>query len=301
MDIKDELRAIQDNASEASSDVNAEPRKNNARNSRNSRKQRKKGGITAALEKILEENPDSIADERAEKAEPDEAEDSVRRNGSGVLKRRIYAALGVVFTLFAVVGMASSVKFAVRSFHSFTSGEEKKSDFTNVIYPAVIMDIGEFESPSALSSEQIISAALWSLVMSADDMEKYGKTFDVISVPAIDIEAYAARLFGEKLPALTHATVGSGELKFYYNEESKSYNVPVNPVTFSYVPRITSVSKDGSEYTLVVDYLSEIPYWMELSDNFSREVAKTVEFRLSESGDSYTISSMRVIAVHSAL
>lgn len=260
--------------------------------------QKKKGRIVSTLEKILDENPDTISGERREKTEEDEIDVSLEKKNSGRFKRGIYALAGVIFTILAVVGLVTVINSGIRQFRSFTAGETKTDNFTRVIYPAVIMDIESFAAPVELSSEQVISAALWSLVMSEEDMAKYEETFDIISVPAVDVEAYAARLFGSTLPELTHSTVGSGELKFYYNEETKSYNVPVNPITFTYEPEITSVSKNGSEYTVTVDYYKELPSWMKESDNFTKEVSKTVKFCLIENGDSYIISSMTVINVN---
>ncbi|MCD7811327.1 MAG: hypothetical protein LUG91_05705 [Ruminococcus sp.] len=263
------------------------------------KKPRRKKGLLTTLENILQEDPDRLADERAEKVEPDE--ESSGGGNSGKFKRRVYAALGVVFTLFAVLGFAASVRYAANLFHSFTSGEQSKSDFAEVVYPAVIMDIQAFDSVTDLANDQIISASLWAMIMSDDDMDKYEKTFDVIAVPEIDVEAYAAKIFGSDVPELTHETVGSGELKFYYNSESKCYNVPVNPVTFTYKPEIEAVSKNGSEYTVTVNYLQEIPEWMENSPDYQNEVSKTVEFTLVESDDSYLIKSMTVISVNSEL
>lgn len=262
---------------------------------------KKKGRITAALEKILDEDPDEIIDERSEKAEDDEIDVRLRKNNSGKIKKRIYAFMGVIFTILAIIGLITVVSHSILYFRNFTAGESKKDSFSDIIYPAVIMDIASFTNPSELTSDQIISAALWSLVMSSDDMEKYEKTFDVISVPAIDIEAYAAKLFGDELPELTHATVGSGELKFYYNEETKSYNVPVNPITFTYKPEIKSVSKNDNEYTLVVDYIKELPAWMTENENFTQKISKTVEFKLTEKNDSYVISSMEIKSITNAL
>lgn len=260
--------------------------------------QKKKSKIVSTLEQILAENPDTISDERSEKTEEDEIDVSLNKKGKGKFKRRLYAFCGVVFTALAVIGLIFSINYGINHFRSFTAGEDKKDNFSDVIYPAVIMDIETFSSPSELSSEQVISAALWSLVMSADDMEKYEKTFDIISVPAIDVESYAARLFGDDLPSLTHCTVGSGELKFYFNEATKSYNVPVNPITFTYEPEIKSVSKNGNEYTLTVDYLKELPAWMKENDKFGLEISKTVEFKLVLKDDSYMISSMKIININ---
>lgn len=261
----------------------------------------KKGRITAALERILDENPAEISSERSEKTEPDDIDVSLEKKGSGNFKKHLYAVFGVIFTVLAVVGLITVVKGSILYIRSFTAGESKMDSFSEVIYPAVIMDIDSFESPSELSSEQIISAALWSLVMSEDEMTKYEETFDVISVPAVDVEAYAAKLFGSSVPGLTHATVGSGELKFYYNEESKAYNVPVKPITFTYEPSIKSVAKSGNNYTVEVDYINELPSWMEEIESEADLIAKTVEFRLTETNGQYHIVGMKVISVNNEI
>lgn len=262
---------------------------------------KKKGRITAALERILDENPDEISSERSEKTEPDEIDVSLEKKGSGSFKKHLYAIFGVIFTVLAVVGLITVVKSGIMYFRSFTAGESKMDSFNEVIYPAVIMDIDSFESPSELSSEQIISAALWSLVMSDEEMAKYEETFDVISVPAVDVEAYAAKLFGSGVPGLTHGTVGSGELKFYYNEETKAYNVPVKPITFTYEPSIKSVAKNGNNYIVEVEYINELPSWLEETENEDDMIAKTAEFRLTENNGQYCIVGMKVLSVNSEL
>lgn len=263
--------------------------------------EKKKGRITAALEQILNEEPDALVEERSEKPEKDEIEVPIVKNKGGKAKRRILAVCGVIFTLLAAVGLASSIRFGINHFRSFTQGETKKDGFTDIIYPAVIMDISSFAQPEELPSDQIITAAIWSLVMSDDDMAKYERTFDVISVPAVDVEAYAAKLFGDKLPAFEHGTVGTGDLKFYYNEETKSYNVPVQPISFTYEPDVKSVAKNGSEYVVTVDYIKEVPAWMKKDGEYEGEVSKTVEFRLTEKNDGYIITSMTLINVSSSL
>ena len=259
---------------------------------------KKKGRVVSALEKILDEDPAALSDERKEKPEADEIDVALKKKKSkGKFKRNLFAFLGVIFTLLAIVGLISSVNYGVSKFRSFSVGETKRDRFTEVIYPAVIMDIESFANPSELASDQVISAALWSFVMKGD-FSKYTVTFDIISVPAVDVESFAAQLFGENLPELTHTTVGSGELKFYYNEAQKCYNVPIQPISFTYKPEITYVSKTGSEYTVTVDYIKELPSWMEDKEDFTPEISKTVEFKITEKDDSYTINSMTVINVN---
>ena len=245
-----------------------------------------KGKITSALEKIMDEDPNEIIAERSEKVEDGEAAEQ----SGGSLKKRLYTIFGIVFAVLACVGLITVIATGAKLFGTFTSGDSKKSGFADVVYPAVIMDIESFDEPSQLTSDQVITAAIWSMIMSDGTLDQYEKTFDVVRVPAVDVESYAVKLFGDDLPELTHTTVGPAESRFYYNEEKESYNVPLTPVTFTYSPEIKSVTKSGSEYTLTVDYIDELPEWL------PKTSSKSVEFKLHQTSEGYQIKSMKVLS-----
>lgn len=245
------------------------------------------------LRRILDENPDSIINERSEKTEDDE--ESLQDKSKAKFKKRLYMILGAVFSVLAVIGLVTVIAGGVGLIKRFTSGEEKKDGFTELVYPAVIMDIEAFDSPDELTSNQIITAAIWSIVMSEERVSKYSVSpgTDTIFIPYMDVEARAVEMFGENHPEFNHCTVGPLESKFVYSDGA--YNVKLNPITFTYSPEIRSIVKSGNKYTLTVDYIDELPFWMEKS------VAKTVEFSLTEKGDgSYTIDSMGIIYVKSS-
>jgi hypothetical protein len=246
-----------------------------------------KGKITAALENIMDEDPDEIILERSEKAEADS--ENGEKSG-GKFKKNLYTVLGIVFALLACVGLITIIAKGASFFGSYTSGDAKKDSFSEVLYPVVIMDIESFDEPSQLTSEQVVTAAIWSMIMSDGVMDQYEKTFDVVRVPAVDVESYAVKLFGENLPELTHTTVGPAESRFYFNEETKSYNVPVKPITFTYSPSIKSVTKSGSDYTVVVDYIDELPEWIPETSS------KSVQYTLTETNEGYQIKSMKVLS-----
>jgi hypothetical protein len=245
-----------------------------------------KGRITSTLEKIMAEDPDEIIEERSEKAESDE----LAEPPSGNFKKRLYAVLGVIFAVLACIGLVTVISKSIGFFGNFTSGNSKKDGFADVIYPTVIMDIESFDDPSQLTSDQVITAAIWSMIMSDGTMDQYEKTFDVVKVPAVDVESYAVKLFGDNLPELTHTTVGPAESRFYYNDETKSYNVPITPVTFTYSPEIKSVTKNGNDYTLVVDYIDELPEWL------PKTSSKSVQYTLVDTNEGYTIKAMKVLS-----
>jgi len=246
-----------------------------------------KGKLTSTLEKIMDEDPEEIIAERSEKTEEDDGSDEPQ---NGKLKKRLYTVFGVVFAVLACVGLITVIAKSIDLFSSFTSGSSKKSGFADVVYPAVIMDIESFDDPTQLTSDQVITAAIWSMIMTDGTLDQYEKTFDVVRVPAVDVESYAVKLFGDDLPELTHTTVGPAESRFYYNEEKESYNVPLTPVTFTYAPEIKSVTKNGSDYTVDVDYVDELPEWL------PKTSSKSVQFKLKETSEGYQIKAMKVLS-----
>ena len=250
---------------------------------------KRKSCVTSALEGILDENPDEIISERSEKTE-----DDVKTPKKRHFKKKLYTVLGVVFSIFAVIGIVATVTKCAGLLKSFTSGEVKKDSFTQMIYPAVIMDIESFNSPEELTSEQVITATLWSIIMDDSKSSKYESSLgDTVSIPDVDAEKYAVELFGEDLPTFEHCTVGPVESRFYYSDGA--YNVRLRPIIFTYSPEIKSIVKSGSNYTLTVDYIDELPSWMEKS------VAKTVEFGLTQNDDgTFCIKSMKILSVKSS-
>ena len=248
-------------------------------------KEKNSGKLTSTLEKILDEDPEAIIKRRSEKTESDN-----EKPKSGRLKKGFYAVFGVIFAALACVGLITVIAKGINMFDSYTSGDSKKEGFESVIYPAVIMDIESFNDPTELPSDQVITAAIWSMIMTDGVLENYEMTFDVVKIPAIDVESYAVKLFGDNLPPLTHTTVGPADNRFYYNEESKSYNVPVEPITFTYSPEIKSATKSGNDYTVTVDYIDERPEWL------PKVSSKSVEFRLTETNGSYQIKGMKIIS-----
>lgn len=242
------------------------------------------------LERILDEDPDELLNESKEKPE---ADDAIAADKKG-FKKKLYTVLGAVFAVFAIIGVIVVAGKCIGAVKRFATGEVKKDGFAEVVYPAVIMDIESFNSPSELNSEQIITASIWSIIMDEDRVSKYevNPGTDTISIPYMDVEARAVEMFGTDHPDFQHCTVGPVDSRFFYSEGA--YNVKLKPVTFTYSPDIKSVVKSGSEYTVSVDYIDELPSWMEKS------VSKSVEFKLTGHDDgTYTINSMKINYVKS--
>lgn len=250
--------------------------------------------------KIFDESSKVFTEEKQEEIISDDNDDNFVSEEESEVKNTKKASNKIIMTImiiFSVIGIISTVNYGIRYAQNFREKEINRSDFEEAVYPAVIMDIEAFQNGNELSSQQIIGTAIWKLIISGD-IDKYNRTFDIISVPASDIESEAARLFNTEFSSLQHQTVGTGEMKFYYNEETGIYNIPSKPLFFSYKPHISAFSKNGDVYTVEVEYFQEQPSWMEGNPNFYSGVSKTVKFRLQSNGNDYSILSMEIVKVN---
>lgn len=266
-------------------------------NSDSSKNEKQEDSDVAVVEEIKNGLQDSVEQEENNSEEPTENTDDdeiiVRISETPVkssekYKKSRYAIPALLCIVLAIIGVIAIVSTLISNIGG-------KDDFEKAVYPAVIMNIESFDSPSELTSDQIISATIWSVVIDDEKLSKYNEIMGAVNIPASDVEEYAVELFGEDIPELNHTTVGAAESRFYYNKDAQSYNVPIKPDTFTYIPEVTSVSKKSGEYVVNVNYIEEHPEWMEKS------VAKEVQFRLSKNDNGgYKIDSMEVFSESSS-
>lgn len=238
-----------------------------------------------------ENQEENVSDEKTEETLTQHENESEKSRPAMENKGK-YNILGLVCIILAIVGVIAIISTCISNIGGSNSSKKK---FAKALYPAVIMDINSFENPSELPNDQIIGAAIWSVIIDDNKISKYSERMGVVTIPAVDVENFAVELFGEDIPELVHTTVGSVDSKFYYNTESQSYNIQVKPDTFTYAPEVTSISKDGGNYIIDVEYVEEHPEWMDKS------VSKTVQFSLSKnSGSGYKINSMEIVSESSS-
>ena len=196
-----------------------------------------------------------------------------------------YNILALICIILAIIGVIAIINACI-------SGEGSSDDkYRKAVYPAVITDINAFETPSELPVNQILSTAIWSVIIDSEKLSAYPQRVNNMAIiPAEDIEKYATEIFGDDIPALIHSTIVTSDSKFYYNEEANSYSVEISPHTFTYTPEVLSVSRKSGKYIVEVNYIDQHPEWMEDT------VSKSVEFTLSKNDNNgYKIDSMKEI------
>ena len=242
------------------------------------------------LKNVFDSALDEDINEIAEfSSEPEASEPIVKKS----FKRNAYLAIGVIVSALALIGFISAIMGITSIADRIANNTRQKEEFQSIIYPLVITDIPEFEDVTQLSTDSMLNAAIWDILLHGDT-DKYSESFENITIPQADVELHATKLFGTKL-TFKHRDIGDNILTFYYDSETKSYIVPLTPDYFSYSPVIKNVTKSGDVYSVTVGYLAPSPSWIEERDKASALPEKYVEMKLRKNGDSYIVISCKQI------
>jgi hypothetical protein len=212
-------------------------------------------------------------------------------------KQRVMAIVGLFVTIFTIIGIVSTVKFAINTTIDIVDKKAQKQVFNDFLFPLVMLDPPSFERLPSLDHKTLLTSAIWNIVI--NDKNKYKvDEYDMMIIPATDVEASAIKMYGKGL-TFKHQTLGDGDFLFNYNSENKTYFVPVTPNFLPKAPRVDKISKSGSIYTLTVSYISTSNLWSLSGKTINiKDIVKNkvVEFKVIKSDkNAYKIISMKVI------
>lgn len=259
-------------------------------------KARKRSTFSAAIREALDENAKELEDVKAEQLPQDDGIDVAV--GKSRKNKRGYFVVGVICTIFAVIGLVVCVMQAVQAIRSFMGNSSLSRQIEDVLYPAVIMDLPEFDDPANTEPELLMSAAVMDLLMYGD-LSAYNEVFDVISIPGQDVKKRAEEMFGIALPEEYTTLFAAGEL-FFYDESTQCYNVPSSPVIFSYAPDVQDIKRVENVYTVTVAYRADSAQWQQRSVNYKKQSDKIMEITLFKDGDTFRIIRIANVSKHTS-
>lgn len=252
----------------------------------------KSGEEKAEIKEIFDSALNEDITELSELSDVDDTEIAPEKAPVSEKRRKtLYFLLGLFILIMAGVGVVSTVRYTADRIENIVENTEQKNEFAKFIYPIVICDPAPFDKTVKLRNETIISAAAWDIIL-YEDKSRYEQEFDYMIVPEVDIEQHAAKLFGTGL-SITHCTISSTEVPFYYDISVNSYRIPSNPKYFTYSPSIESIEKNGDSYTLTVGYVSPTPAWLALESEDTPSPEKYVEYTVREDHSGYTLTAIQ--------
>lgn len=170
-------------------------------------------------------------------------------------RRRWAAPLGLLIVALTVVGLFTLGKSGADGIKKLVNNDAKKAAYEELLAGVVMIDPDPFDDVKKANLDQLVEAAIWSLLKSNEDPYKYEDDNGWMRVPAKDVETQFQKMFGSDVK-LTHKTVSGYGYEFEYDPSTKSYKIPPTGVEVTYIPKVTEISKKGDSVILTVGYVS---------------------------------------------
>ena len=229
---------------------------------------------------------------------------TTRRTGKDGRRRGKYAyaaPLGLVITLLSLVGAFALLFGGITLVRRATDTTALKEELYYFLEPLMFYNPAPFEDVTQTEQDAFLNAAAYRVSMAEQlrmllegdenclyPVDEQGR----IAVPAEEVTASYAVLFGPEAP-LTHHTVADDGL--VYSDADQCYYVPFSTLGSSYRGVVDTVERRGKSYTVRVGYVANNDIRL---DAHGHELAPNVAdatyfqtYTLTREGDTYYVSA----------
>ncbi|MDR0821769.1 MAG: hypothetical protein LBN40_04850 [Oscillospiraceae bacterium] len=205
-------------------------------------------------------------------------------------RERLMFALGLAISLLAIIGLINTAIFSVHLVGDIQGKTKLKNEVARFVYPVVIVDAPGFTGAANLLPRTVVSTSVWKVILEGNTAE-YEKTVDFMVVPAADVEAAAAELYGTI--TVEHQTIDEVDIIFEYDPTRNSYIVPENPRYFSYTPSVDTVQNIGDKIIATVAYIAPSPLEV-MNPSYNNPPVKSMIYTITRTGDTMRIDSLEI-------
>lgn len=206
--------------------------------------------------------------------------------------------LGLIILIFAVVGIVLTVWSGVRFLSSDSDSGNEYAAYNEYLTPIAAVDIDTFDDITAADREQLINAAIWSILSNESTPDTYSYSGGYLLIPEKDVASSFIAIFGpEAAQELTHMTVQGYNSTFEYDSANAVYKIPVTTISPIYTPQVTEVSRSGTSLLVTVNYMASESWAKDDEGNFvAPEPDKVMQITLRELQGSYYISAIQTVS-----
>ena len=196
--------------------------------------------------------------------------------------------VGFLVLCLAFVGIVSLVMTAGDQISKSIEDKnaEKYSEYESFIAPVIMNDPDTFDDVTLADQGQLLSIAIWSVLDSNPEPDKYEYTDDGMLLPEAEVEEKFTSLFGSEVKII-HSNVDGGGIDFKYSEKKKAYLIPITGITPIYTPKVTDAKEKSGSIELTVGYLHSSDWQQDSKGNMiAPEPGKYMKITLGKNSDS---------------
>ena len=219
-------------------------------------------------------------------------------------KRIRRKTIGLVFLLFALIGVGFIISVIIGSVNVALDDSDEKLEYEKLYSVFVSMDPADFSSIQNADPKKLKEAAILT-TMEMENVYKYeSDEFGYTYIPTTDIDRYTIKLFGPGIQ-LENATFGQqgliapgGDGKdytgFIYIPEREAYLVPPTSRAGGYYPKVESITRRGNTKTLLIAYMQNPETPSSMNNSAEPIVVKYREYVLLKDGSEFYLYSIKI-------
>lgn len=215
-------------------------------------------------------------------------------------KKNFSFCVGLIIIVFSLIGF-SGVIFQGVSFFLAKQEENNKAaleTYSGFMLAVAAVDPQPFDDITAASMDELVEIAVWSIIGSDLDPEKYSYSSSELVIPASEVEAAFLRYFGTAV-VIEHRTVTGYGYEFSYSEDDNAYFIPLTAIEPLYTPHITDAQVKGDAVVVTLGLINTSA-WQQNSSTGDMERPdpdKVIKVTLRKSGGYTAIGAIQSTAL----
>lgn len=214
-----------------------------------------------------------------------------------VKKKKAPFIAGMLILVLAIAGVVSIVGFVTDSFNGKTDEQAQFQEYSKFLTWVVGVDPASFSDITSANKDDLRNIAICSLMNDGVTTSTYNVTEKGLVVPAADVEAFYASMFGSE-NQIVHASVVGYGYEFIYDSANAVYYVPLTGVTPPFSVRVESAKATGDLIQLRVGYVGTSNVEVDSQGNLeAAQPDKYADIVLKKTENGYNLISLMAVTV----
>ncbi len=214
-------------------------------------------------------------------------------------RRRRRQLWGVLICVLVLIGAGTVIKTVKDSVISLFDQSEEYARYEKRLEGMVMFDPLPFDGVANMNDTTLRSAAVWGTVYDILDTE-YGLSVytrdaetDMAMLPAVEVDAYLARLLGPSFKLEHHSFEIEGDMRMEFDDVRQCYLIPVTSMAGSYTPKVVDIFKRAGQLYVTVGYLAPAEE-ADLTVTVSTEPVKYMDYIFSSTNGNWYLTGLQV-------